>query len=94
MPDMTIGDNRTLTITEDGEAIHTVYPSKLERVTARIAPAAKAPWDVLTADRARESSAILIEMGWAYLADILSAYADAVDAMTQPTRIEYETETA
>ena len=71
-----------------------IYYPRGERVTAHIAPAAKAPWDVLTADRARESSAILIEMGWAYLADILSAYADAVDAMTQPTRIEYETETA
>ena len=74
------------------------YPRGGERVTAHIAPAAKAPWDVLTADVARAMSEALahyaafwIEATWA---DALRAYADAVDAMTQPARIEYETEEA
>ena len=36
-------------------------------------------------------AAFWIDATWA---DALRAYADAVDAMTQPTRIEYETEEA
>ena len=66
-----------------------IYYPRGERVTARIAPAAKAPWDVLTADKAREFADLLDGEGWS--ANELLDYADAVDAMTQPPRIEYET---
>ena len=68
----------------------------LNRFTVKLG--GPAPWDVLTADVARAMSEALahyaafwIDATWA---DALRAYADAVDAMTQPARIEYETETA
>ena len=70
-----------------------MYPVKLERVTARIAPA-PAPWEVLTADHARDYANYFTGMLELETADHFIAYADAWDAMTQPTRIEYETETA
>ncbi|MCB0245765.1 MAG: hypothetical protein KDI12_20295 [Anaerolineae bacterium] len=68
-----------------------IYPTKAERVTARVAPA---PWDVLTAEDARYYAGLLEKDGRIGSAWRLRAYADAVDAMTQPTRIEYETEEA
>ena len=68
-----------------------IYPTKAERVTARVAPA---PWDVLTAEDARYYAGLLEKDGRIGSAWRLRAYADAVDAMTQPARIEYETETA
>ena len=71
-----------------------IYYQRGERVTAHIAPAAKAPWDVLTADDARYYAGLLEEYGRIGSAWRLRKYADAVDAMTQPTRIEYETEEA
>ena len=68
----------------------------LNRFTVKLG--GPAPWDVLTADVARAMSEALahyaafwIDATWA---DALRAYADAVDAMTQPARIEYETEEA
>ena len=70
------------------------YPRGGERVTAHIAPAAEAPWDVLTAEDARYYAGLLEKDGRIGSAWRLRAYADAVDAMTQPTRIEYETEEA
>lgn len=73
---------------------HIIYCPRGERVTARIAPAAKAPWDVLTAQQARQIAGVLAEYGIAAFSWKLRHYADAVDAMTQPPRIEYETEAA
>ena len=70
------------------------YPRGGERVTAHIAPAAKAPWNILSAYKARRHAEQAEETGLWSLAATLRAYADAVDAMTQPTRIEYETEEA
>lgn len=70
-----------------------IYYPRGERVTARIAPAA-APWEVLTAQQARQIAGVLAEYGIAAFSWKLRHYADAVDAMTQPARIEYETEEA
>lgn len=78
-----------------------MYPVKLERVTARIAPS-PAPWEVLTAADAREMADDIrgawmndiLGVSWMADAHKLTAYADAVDAMTQPARIEYTTEEA
>lgn len=59
----------------------------LTRVAAKIAPA-PAPWDVLTADMARELADVIWrnaqEVWWLDDDDavVLLAYADAVDALT------------
>jgi len=63
------------------------YP-RGERVTA--SPAAKAPWDVLSANQARELAYLIsikeiLSEDWAYL---FREYANTVDAITRWTRIE------
>ena len=76
-----------------------IHDNPLTRVTAKIAPT-PLPWDVLTAEDAREIADTIarnvpdvwwLDEDWAQK---LRAYADAVDAMAQPTRIEYTTEDA
>ena len=64
----------------------------LNRFTVKLGGAA--PWDVLTAEDARYYAGLLEKDGRIGSAWRLRAYADAVDAMTQPARIEYETEEA
>ncbi|MCB0003755.1 MAG: hypothetical protein KDH86_14505 [Anaerolineae bacterium] len=64
----------------------------LNRFTVKLG--GPAPWDVLTAEDARYYAGLLEKDGRIGSAWRLRAYADAVDAMTQPARIEYETEEA
>lgn len=64
----------------------------LNRFTVKLG--GPAPWEVLTADHARDYANYFTGMLELETADHFIAYADAVDAMTQPPRIEYETETA
>ena len=58
----------------------------LNRFTVKLG--GPAPWDVLTAEDARYYAGLLEKDGRIGSAWRLRAYADAVDAMTQPARIE------
>ena len=64
----------------------------LNRFTVKLG--GPAPWNILSAYKARRHAEQAEETGLWSLAATLRAYADAVDAMTQPARIEYETEEA
>ena len=58
-----------------------IYYPRGERVTAHIAPAAKAPWNILSAYKARRHAEQAEETGLWSLAATLRAYADKVDEL-------------
>ena len=64
---------------DDGRTF--VWYPKGERVTVKLG--GLAPWEVLTAERARAIAEALDAVGWYRYPQILNAYADAVDALTR-----------
>ena len=65
-----------------------MYGPPLQRITAKIVTP-PLPWEVLTADQARQMASVLAEFGLMASSRRLGLYADAVDAMGQPTQIEW-----